>query len=157
MNCKSFDECIALTFEKYGPLGVHVQLYSASDRATPTPPGDWTSVTVVVTPVVEHPVPHTDTWYYGGIISHTTHPGAPLGVLPIDRERLVGACTAFEAIGDFPANASCDLFWPLVPGADEPAYTFSATQGGAHLVARVGAYSGKVLNRHPVMETAGAA
>jgi hypothetical protein len=152
MNCEAFDQDIEATFKHYGKLGVNVELYSVNDRATPTPPGDWISVTVVVTPVVPHPIPHTDTWYYGGVISHTSHQGAPLGVLPIDRNRLVGACKAVAALPDgFPvAEASCSLFWPLVPGSNEPAYNFTASAGTSDMLVIVGAYSGKILNSHQV-------
>ena len=152
MNCEAFDKDIEITFEQYGPLGVNVQLYSVNDQATPTPPGDWISVTVVVTPVVPQPIPHTDTWYYGGVISHTSQQGRPLGVLPIDRSRLVGACKAVAALpAGFPvAEASCSLYWPLVPGAGEPGYHFTASAGRSDMLVIVGAYSGKILNSHHV-------
>ena len=158
MNCEAFDRDIQITFKHYGPLGVDVQLYGVNDRATPTPPGDWISVTVVVTPVVEHPVPYTETWNYGGVITHTSQPGVPLGVLPINRERLIGACKAVEKLPKgFPVKeSSCTLFWPLVPGADEPAYHFTASLGTSDVLVIVGAYTGKILNRHPVEAAAAA-
>jgi hypothetical protein len=154
MNCEAFDKDIRATFEHYGKLGVHVQLYAVNDQPTPTPPGDWISVTVVVTPALFSPIPHTDTWYYGGAISHTSHPGAPLGVLPIDPSRLVGACKAASVLpSQYPVDlASCNLHWPLVPGSQEPTYTFVAPVNVTEVMLIVGAYSGKLLNGYPPAE-----
>lgn len=142
MNVESFDKDIEITFSHYGPLGVNVQLLSVRDTATPTPPGDWISVTVVVSPVVPNPVRHADTWNYGGFISHQSGP-VPLGVRVIDRTRLIGAVAAARQLPPgFPLQeASGDLYWPLVPGVNEPAYHFTA---GDTSIA-VGAYSGAVL------------
>jgi hypothetical protein len=142
MNVESFDQDIDATFKNYGPLGVSVHLLSVRDTATPTPPGDWISVTVAVAPVAPPFSYHADTWNYGGVISHTTGP-LPLGVRFIDRTRLIGAVAAAKKLPPgFPLQqASGDLFWPLVPGVNEPAYHFTA---GETSIA-VGAYSGRVL------------
>lgn len=139
MNVERFDQSIEDAFQHYGPLGVDVRLLSVRDTATPTPPGDWISVTVEVTPVVQHPMSHADTWHFGGVITVTSGP-VPLGVRPIDRERLIGAAAAAKQLPlGFPLKeASGDLFWPLVPGVNEPAYHFTA----GHVSIAVGAYSG---------------
>ena len=154
MNCEAFDQAIEHAFGHYRKLGVNVQLLSVQDRPIFIEPGDLITVVLEVTPVVKDPVPHTEIWHFSGVIRLTTQPGVPLGVRPIQRERLVGACRAVEAIrrvpGEFPIEqATCELFWPLVPGVNEPLYTFTASLDTEDLVAVVGAYSGKV-HTHPV-------
>lgn len=152
MNCEAFDRDIGHAFDQYG-LGVDVRLLSVEDRPISIEPGDLITVVLEVTPVVRHRVPHTETWHFAGVITHTVQPGVPLGIRAIDRERLVGACRAAEAIGGFPIEqASCTLVWPLVPGVNEPLYTFTATVDAKHRVAIVGAYSGQVVNAHPVTQ-----
>lgn len=139
MNCEAFDSDIQLTLQQYGPLGVEVKLISVQDRATPTPPGDWIAVTVGVAPVVPNQVWRADTWHYGGVLSTSAGP-LPLGVRFIDAARLIGACAAAQKLPDgFPVKeAACDLYWPLVPGVDEPAYHFHAVDE----YVSVGAYTG---------------
>lgn len=140
MNSKAFDEVIETTFGNYGPLGVAAHLLSAKDTWTPTPPGDWFSVTVEVTPVVPEPHPVADTWYYGGVTEKETGP-VPVGTRVINKDKLIGARRAAEKLPKgFPVEeASCELYWPLVPGVDEPNYVFHHDE----TVAAVGAYSGK--------------
>lgn len=139
MNCESFDEVIKLAFSNYGPLGVDVQLLSVTDKSTPTPPGDWYSVTLEVEAVIAKPEPYADTWYYGGVISHKTGP-VPLGIRPINQDKLIGCGEAAKKLPPgFPLKkASGELSWPLVPSVDEPLYHFH--HGEASLF--VGAYSG---------------
>jgi hypothetical protein len=142
MNCEAFDRDIEITFGHYGPIGVSVQLLSVRDDATPTPPGNWISVTVAVAPIIPPLHYRADTWNYGGVISHSSGP-LPLGIRFIDRTRLIGAVEAAKKLPiGFPLEqASGTLFWPLVPGASEPAYHFSVDD----LTISVGAYSGVLM------------
>ena len=141
MNSEAFDAAVENTFGNYGPLGVDAQLLSVKDTCTALPPGDWVSVTVEVTPIVPEPHPLADTWHYGGITQKETGP-VPLGTRAINRDRLITSSEAAERLPEgFPlAEASCDLYWPLVPGVDEPTYTFHHDEG----VVSVGAYSGQL-------------
>jgi len=140
MNVESFDQDIARTFDHYGPLGVDVHLLAVRDTPTPTH-GDFISVTVAVRVVAPPFAYHAETWNYGGFNSHTSGP-LPLGIRFIERDRLIGAEAAARKLPPgFPLpDASGDLFWPLVPGVDEPHYFFTA---GRHTIA-VGAYTGVV-------------
>ncbi|HLP89939.1 MAG TPA: hypothetical protein VK184_15285 [Nostocaceae cyanobacterium] len=141
MNCEKFDEVIKIAFFNYGQFGVKVELLSVEDKATPTPPGNWYSVSVKVEPVTTQPDPVMETWYYGGVIRHETRP-VPLGIRPINKDKLIGACKAAEQLPvGFPLpEASANLSWPLTPLVDEPLYTFYHDD----ISISVGAYSGQV-------------
>ncbi|HBL14627.1 MAG TPA: hypothetical protein DD379_25205 [Cyanobacteria bacterium UBA11162] len=141
MNCERFDEVIRNAFSNYGPIGVSVQLLSLTDKKTPTPPGDWYSVTLEVEPVTAEPYPYAETWYYGGVISHEKG-RVPLGIRPIDKDKLIGCCKAAEKLPPgFPLKeASGELSWFLTPSVDEPLYQFHHGQA----LCVVGAYSGEV-------------
>ena len=121
MNCETFDEVIKLAFSNYGSLNINVQLLSITDQKTPTPPGDWYSVTLEVEPVTADPHPPADTWYYGGKTRHKSGP-VPLGIRPINKDQLVGCCEPAKKLpSGFPlAEASGELSWPLVPSVHQP-------------------------------------
>ena len=95
--CENFDEVINLAFSNYGQLGVNVQLLSVTDKKTPTPPGNWYSVTLEVEPVTADPHPRADTWYYGGKTRHTSG-SVTLGIRPINKDKLVGCCSAAKKL-----------------------------------------------------------
>jgi hypothetical protein len=102
------------------------------------------SVTVEIAPVVPHPQPWAEEWFYGGVIEHIRKP-LPLGARAIEYQKLI-PCEkiARELPPDFPlAGASGSLFWPLVPGVDEPLYRFAAGE----YVIDIGAYTGKITNK----------
>jgi hypothetical protein len=141
MNCERFDKVIKTTFGNYGAIGVDVQLLSVKDKATPTPPGDWYTVVVEVTPVTPKPDPHADVWYYGGLISHHSEP-VPIGIRPIDKGKLMGCCNAAKKLPvGFPLDkASGELYWPLYPTIDEPIYIFHYKDA----VCSIGAYTGDI-------------
>ncbi|MDY6783255.1 MAG: hypothetical protein SW833_12050 [Cyanobacteriota bacterium] len=143
MDCEKFDEVIELAFNNYGPLSVNVQLLSVTDKKTPTPPGDWYSVTLEVEPVVSEPHPRADTWYYGGLMICRTEP-APLGIRPIEKDQLIGCSEAVKKLpSNFPLDkASVELSWVLSPSVDEPLYHFHYSNKSHS----VGAYSGEVKN-----------
>ena len=142
MNPERFDQVIGITLSHYGPIGVDVELLSVKDRATPTPPNDWYQCMVEVSPVTMTPTTHADTWNYGGVISHTTGP-VPLGIRTINQNKIIKATEAAQKLPPgFPLNeASCNLYWPLVPGCNEPLYSFHTDQ----TLINIGAYTGKVL------------
>jgi len=142
MNCEMFDSCINDALSQYGKLGVHAELLTVRDRHTGTPPFDWISVSIEVTPVVPHPIPHLDTWYFGGVI-RVEHGRVPLGVQMIDSARLIGCVAAAKKLPlGFPLpEAHGGLLWPLYPGCTEPFYRFQVEK----TCIDVGAYSGKIL------------
>lgn len=142
MNPEKFDDVINIAFSNYGPIGVDVQLLSVQDRATSTPPGDWYAVTLEVTPVVQSPEPHADTWFYGGLI-HKETGAVPLGVRPMKKNKLIGAVSAAQKLPPgFPLQeAGCELFWPVMFGSNEPIYVFHTDQ----TVIRIGAYNGELI------------
>ncbi len=144
MNCTEFDKCIELTFEQYGQLGVNVSLLTVLDRHSLTPPGDWIQVSVEVIPVVPHPKPVADTWYYGGVISKETGP-VPIGIRMINRNQLVGSERAARALpeGFDLRDANANLSWPLTPECPEPMYFFYNQM----VSYSVGAYSGEIYTR----------
>lgn len=76
---------------------MNVQLLSVTDKKTPTPPGDWYSLTLEVEPVTADPHPRADTWYYGGKTRHKSGP-VPLGIRPINKDKLVGYCEAAKKL-----------------------------------------------------------
>jgi hypothetical protein len=141
MNCEMFDSCISDGFDQYGKIGAHVQLLTVRDSSTPTPPYDWISVTLEVTPVVPNPIPYADTWYFGGVI-RVERGRVPLGVRFIDRRRLIGCCEAAKKLPPgFPLpEASGGSLWPVCPGCHEPFYRFQHDS----LCIDVGAYTGRV-------------
>ncbi len=120
---------------------MNVQLLSVTDKKTPTPPGDWYSVTLEVEPVTADPHPRADTWYYGGKTRHTSGP-VTLGIRPINKDKLVGCCSAAKKLPPgFPLEeASGELSWPVLPSVNEPLYHFY--HGDVSIA--VGAYSGDV-------------
>lgn len=143
MNCESFDKDIQITFAKYEPvLGVTVKLLSVKDRHSPQPPYDWIDVMVEIAPVVQNPEWKAVTWHYGGLISSTISP-VPIGIRPIDKDKLIGACTAAKKlpVGFDVASANCDLVWPVYYKALEPIYSFYNEE----VCFRVGAYTGKLI------------
>lgn len=141
MKCEQFDEVRQLAMANYGKLGVKAEILSEEDQHVSQPPFDWLSVTVKVTPVVPNPQPWAEEWFYGGVIEHIRKP-VPLGVRPIDNQKLIPCCEAAKKLPvGFPLpDASGSLFWPLVPGADEPFYRFSVGE----TTIDIGAYTGKV-------------
>ncbi|HEX3043470.1 MAG TPA: hypothetical protein VHY08_01845 [Bacillota bacterium] len=141
MKCEQFDEVRNLTMAKYGGVGVKVELLSESDHHVPTPPGDWLTVTVKVTPVVPNPEPWAEEWYYGGFL-HSTKKPVPLGVRPIDNQKLKSCVEVAKNLPiGFPLpEASCNLFWPLVPSVTEPLYQFVHGE----TVINIGGYTGEI-------------
>lgn len=153
MNPSRLDECIQTTLAAYPPLaGRSAQLLTARDHHTPTPPGDWIDVTMLVTLITNPPQRHAETTHYGGLITHT-HGPVPLGVRPVDAKKLIPCAKAAKNLpkGFRLEQASGELFWPIYPGCDEPLYSFD--DGQQHC--QVGAYSGRLVHtlEHPRAET----